>query len=429
MTKHDFALFDTTIGRCGIAWRGHRVAGVQFPEASDSATRARLLRRFPDAREAKPPTHTQRVIDDIVALLDGETCDMSDVELDMERISPFHQRVYEAVRTIPPGTTFSYGEIAAQLGSPRSARAVGQALGRNPFPIIVPCHRVVAANGKIGGFSANGGTTTKRRLLAIEGGPPPRSTKSSDSSASTTLRPPNPTGAPTSGAQKDVEPDGDCTFAFDPAKATEHIYAADPGLARLIDAVGPFDMQLKNTPSTFRALAEAIVYQQLNGKAAASIFARVCAVFPAAGDNFTTEDVQRASDVDLRGAGLSRSKLNSLRDLAQKSADGQVPQLSQCIQMEDEEVIECLTEVRGIGRWTAEMFLMFRLGRPDVLPADDYGIRKGFAIAFGSPELPTRKAIEAHGIKWAPYRTVASWYLWRAAELTQEGKLPPLALL
>jgi O-6-methylguanine DNA methyltransferase len=412
MTDHNFALFDTVIGRCAIAWSGHGVVGVQFPEASDSVIRDRMLQRFPDAQETQPPAGTQRVIDGIVALLDGKAGDLSDVALDLQRVSPFHRRVYQAVRTIPPGTTLSYGEIAARLGSPRSARAVGQALGRNPFPIIVPCHRVVAANGKIGGFSATGGITVKRRLLAIEEGREGES------------------GGTRQDIQQDILPAAQseaCEFGFDPVVATAHVQSADPRFARLMDAVGPFDMQLKNTPSTFRALAEAIVYQQLNGKAAASIFARVCAVFPAVHDGFTAEDVLRASDEQLRAAGLSRPKLRSLRDLAQKSVDGQVPPLSECVQMEDEEVIECLTEVRGIGRWTAEMFLMFRLGRPDVLPADDYGIRKGFAIAFDSAELPTRKTLEAHGARWAPYRTVASWYLWRSAELTQEGKLPPLS--
>ena len=174
MTAHGFAYFDTAIGRCCIAWGARGVVGVQLPEAREVETRARLLRRFPDARESPPPPDVQRAIDGIVALLRGEVSDLSAVALDMERVPPFDRRVYELVRTIPPGATLSYGEIAARLGAPDAARAVGQALGRNPFALVVPCHRVLAAGGQLGGFSANGGITTKLRLLAIEGTQPSR---------------------------------------------------------------------------------------------------------------------------------------------------------------------------------------------------------------------------------------------------------------
>jgi methylated-DNA-[protein]-cysteine S-methyltransferase len=169
MTASGFAIFDTAIGRCGIAWGARGVAGVQLPEAGESETRTRLLHRFPAAGEMPPPTEVQSAVDCITALLRGEASDLSIIALDMSLVPAFHRRVYEAARTIPPGMTLSYGEIAAQIGAPGAARAVGQALGRNPFPIVVPCHRVLAAGGKIGGFSAQGGVATKRRMLAIEG--------------------------------------------------------------------------------------------------------------------------------------------------------------------------------------------------------------------------------------------------------------------
>jgi methylated-DNA-[protein]-cysteine S-methyltransferase len=169
MTARSFTLFDTMIGRCAVAWGERGVVGVQLPEARELATRARVLARFPDAREAPPPPDVQRALDGIVALLRGEASDLSAVALDMDCVPPFHRRVYEVARTIPPGMTLSYGAIAARLGAPGSARAVGQALGRNPFAIVVPCHRVLAAGGKLGGFSANGGITTKLRMLSIEG--------------------------------------------------------------------------------------------------------------------------------------------------------------------------------------------------------------------------------------------------------------------
>jgi 3-methyladenine DNA glycosylase/8-oxoguanine DNA glycosylase len=176
-------------------------------------------------------------------------------------------------------------------------------------------------------------------------------------------------------------------------------------------------MELKKAPSIFGALAEAIVYQQLSGKAAATIFARVCALFPRAPHGPTAEHILHASDPKLRSAGLSRPKLLALRDLARRSAGGEIPTLAEIHRMEDEAIVERLTSVRGIGRWTVEMLLIFRLGRPDVLPADDYGIRKGFAVAFKKRALPVPKDVEKRGARWKPYRTVASWYLWRALEL------------
>ena len=167
-TTRGFALFDTAIGRCGIAWGERGLLCVQLPEARDASTRARVLQRCPDAREALPPPDVRRAIDGIVALLRGEAIDLSSVALDMDRVPASHRRVYEVARTIPPGATLTYGEIARRIGAPGESRAVGQALGRNPFPLVVPCHRVIAAGGKVGGFSAHGGVTTKRRLLSIE---------------------------------------------------------------------------------------------------------------------------------------------------------------------------------------------------------------------------------------------------------------------
>jgi O-6-methylguanine DNA methyltransferase len=169
MPASSFTLFDTTIGRCGIAWSDHGIAAVQLPEASELKTRARLLRRCPGARDAPPPIDVQCAIDGIVALLRGEASDLSAVALDLDGVEPFARRVYEVARTIGPGATLTYGEIAARLGERGLARDVGQALGQNPFPLIVPCHRVLAAGGKAGGFSANGGVATKLRLLSIEG--------------------------------------------------------------------------------------------------------------------------------------------------------------------------------------------------------------------------------------------------------------------
>ena len=217
--------------------------------------------------------------------------------------------------------------------------------------------------------------------------------------------------------------DRDDALGFDPSLAVAHLRASDAVLARVIDETGPFRMRLRPTPSVFAALAQAIAYQQLNGKAAAAIFARVCALFPDGAP--TPEPMLRMTEEQLRGAGLSRTKLLSLRDLAQRAADGRLPTLTEIRDLPDEIIIERLSEVRGIGRWTAEMLLMFRLGRPDVLPVDDYGVRKGFSIAYHC-EMPSPKELAAHGVRWKPYRTAASWYLWRVVERATASKVVPL---
>jgi methylated-DNA-[protein]-cysteine S-methyltransferase len=170
MSTLGVALFDTALGRCGIAWGERGIVGVQLPEPA-GAERARLLRRFPDAIEAVPPPGVQQAIDRIAALLRGDSPDLDAINLDMSGVPEFDRCVLQATRRIPRGTTRTYGEIAAEIGDPGAARAVGQALGRNPFPVIVPCHRVLAAAGRPGGFSAHGGVATKLRMLAIEGAP------------------------------------------------------------------------------------------------------------------------------------------------------------------------------------------------------------------------------------------------------------------
>jgi 3-methyladenine DNA glycosylase/8-oxoguanine DNA glycosylase len=208
----------------------------------------------------------------------------------------------------------------------------------------------------------------------------------------------------------------DTGFGFDPEEALRHLRASDATLAKLIDRIGPFQMELKTASNLFDVLAEAIVYQQLHARAAASIHARVRALIPRTRGASAARALSALADEPLRGAGLSRSKLLALRDLAVRTLDGNVPTLAQARRMDDDALIERLSEIRGIGRWTAQMVLIFRLGRPDVLPVDDYGIRKGFAIAFRKREMPERVVIEKRGEPWRPFRTVASWYLWRAAE-------------
>lgn len=172
MTSLAFALFDTRIGFCAVVWSARGIAGVQLPEADAAATHKRVIKRYPAALESEPPSNVKRAIAAITALLGGETRNLTDIVLDIDPLSDFNRKVYAIAQAIPPGETLTYGEVAERLGDKALARAVGQALGENPVPIIVPCHRVLAANGKSGGFSGSGGVATKLRLLTIEGAQP-----------------------------------------------------------------------------------------------------------------------------------------------------------------------------------------------------------------------------------------------------------------
>jgi DNA-3-methyladenine glycosylase II len=206
---------------------------------------------------------------------------------------------------------------------------------------------------------------------------------------------------------------------FEPRAALLHLRRADETLAGWMERIGPFRMKLAGSQSPFSALAESIVYQQLTGRAAATIHSRVVQLFRPRRFPLP-EEVLAATDDVLRGAGLSRAKVAALRDLAAKTLDGTVPPMRVLRRLSDEEIVERLTQVRGIGRWTVEMLLVFRLGRPDVLPATDYGVRKGAARAYAMRELPSPKELLALGEKWRPFRSVASWYLWRVCELPRE---------
>jgi DNA-3-methyladenine glycosylase II len=202
---------------------------------------------------------------------------------------------------------------------------------------------------------------------------------------------------------------------FDHVKAHEHLTRADKRMARVIAKTGSFQFKLDGCDSVYESLLEAIAYQSISGKAAATIYARVKAL----GSNGlcpSPAEILAVSVQTLREAGLSGAKAAAMKDLAQKTIDGVVPTLEAAGQLSDEELVERLISVRGIGAWTVEMFLMFRLGRPDVLPIHDYGVQKGFALTYGKKEIPKPRELAAFGERWRPYRTVASWYMWRAVE-------------
>lgn len=371
-------VFPTAIGACRLAWRDDKVTSLTL-----------LSARALDDRQAsgrKVPRWVREVQRRLSGHLEGTMQDLSTIPLDFSDLPPFHQQVYRVAVSIPAGEPVSYAQLAARAGSPGAARAVGQAMRRNPFPLIVPCHRVVAANGGLGGFSAVGGVTTKRRLLTIE-----------------------------KKAVAEQDRIREARWPFEVERGRKHLHRRDPELGQAIGRLGGVRFERQSGRSPYRALFRAIVYQQLNGKAASTILGRVLDLytpkrFPA------PEDLLATPDRRLRAAGLSRNKTAAVRDLSASVLDGTVPSVRRLSRMDDETVIERLVAVRGIGRWTAEMFLISLLGRPDVMPVDDLGVRKGFGMVFGGDAVPPPGVILERADAWRPYRTVATWYLWQAAD-------------
>ena len=357
----------TSIGPIEIVYGPSALTGIRLLDA--------------EAKPKRAPRDAPDFVHDAARALElhfaGTPQDFGRVPLDLSSLPTFHARVYEVARKIPSGTMVSYGELAARAGSPGAARAVGQAMARNPFFVIVPCHRIGEPN-KLGGFSAPGGAITKRRMLEIEGAflePPP----------------------------------------YDMVRALRELRAADGKLGALIDRVPDRRPRVEPLRSVFESLGRSIVYQQLSGRAAAAIHRKYAALFP--DHRPTPEHLAKLTDAQVRGAGLSGAKLAALRDLGAKSLAGELPNVARLRAMSDDAIVESLTRVRGIGPWTVHMLLIFRLGRPDVLPTADYGVRKGFAKTYGKRALPDARALEKHAAKWRPWRSVASWFMWRALEL------------
>jgi methylated-DNA-[protein]-cysteine S-methyltransferase len=387
MTATGFALFDTSIGRCGVVWGDDGIVTVQLPERSVAAMRARLRRFAGDAGETAPSDTVADAIEAIRDHLAGTGAELDDVRLDMSEVPDADRRVYELLRDTGHGSRTTYGQLARELGPPATPRTVGAALARNRFAPVVPCHRVVAADGRLGSFSAHGGLATKLRLLAAE------SPRAADADSRATS-----------------------PWPLAVAPAIRHLRACDEVMAAVIEEHGTCSLQVDVAPSVFAALARAIVFQQLHTRAAEAIHARFLALLDAGTGNVAPRAVLAASAEELRAAGLSQAKIASLRDLARLTREGVVPTLDEAEGLDDETLIERVTCVRGVGRWTAQMLLIFMLGRPDVLPTEDFGVRTGFGVAYGRASLPAWRELDDFGRRWAPYRTVASWYLWRVAE-------------
>ncbi|MBI5518014.1 MAG: methylated-DNA--[protein]-cysteine S-methyltransferase [Deltaproteobacteria bacterium] len=379
MNDHGWTLLETALGPLGVAWSPRGLTRVQLPEATPEATAKRLAGAGPRVPPEDAPEPIRRALESLRAHLADGGDDLSGVPVDDSRWTPFQRRVFSRARSVGAGSTVSYQGLAEGVGAPGASRAVGQAMATNPLPLVVPCHRVLGARRALHGFSAHGGADAKARLLGRE--------------------------ARFLAARQGL------STGYDPAEALGWLREADPSLARWMDRVGPLKLTVDRTVTPYESLLRAVVYQQLTGKAAATILGRVKDLFgggtPAPGA-LASEDPKR-----LRAAGLSQAKTAALQDLGRRAHEGSLPDAEHLAHLEDDEVVERLTAVRGVGRWTVEMYLLFGLGRPDVLPVKDYGVKKGFGRAFLRGRLPTDEELVARASRWRPYRSVASWYLWR----------------
>lgn len=373
----DASIVDSSLGELGLAWTPRGLSRVWLPYPSDDeGALSRSIARAGHRLIARPTGLGAAWAERLVAHLAGDDVAF-DLPVDLSAVTPFARRVYDAARGIPRGVTVTYAELARAVGT-GAPRAVGVALGKNPVPIVVPCHRIVAADG-CGGFSAPGGASTKAQLLAIEGG-----------------------------ALGDPEH----------RAARRHLARVDRGLAPLVRAI-PCTLPVRPNGALFRTIVRAIAGQQLSTKAAATIFARLESALGLEGkwDRAAPARLASTDATVLRAAGLSTAKAAALHDLARKVVEGALD-LDRIVRAPDEAVIDALTAVRGIGRWTAEMLLIFDLGRPDVLPVDDLGVRKGMQRVHGLRALPDAAVVTRRAEAWRPWRSIGSWYLWRALDAT-----------
>ncbi len=378
-----FALFETPLGPSGVEWSDSGVTRLAF-ERTPELLRARFAARGV-AEGHRPPRFVREAMARLQAHLGGQPQDLASIPLDFARSSPLFRDVEAALRDIRAGATVDVEALAARIAIPGGAARLRRLLARNPVPVLLPGHRVLGAGGLLGAWG--GGEAVHERLLVLESMGQPRL------------------------YAKDGSPE---TARLDEALA--HLRAADPRLGELIERVGPYRLTLRQGHSPYEALARSIVGQQITGRAAQAILARLATEFGTSGVP-PAERIRRATDAKLRAAGLSGGKTRAFRDLAAHALAGDVPSWAVLRRWPDERILATLTEIHGIGRWTVEMVLLFRLGRADVLPLGDYGIRKGYGRTFARGRLPSLRELQRRGWRWRPFRSVASWYLWRALEL------------
>jgi len=384
-----YTLIPTALGPLGLGWGDAGIQRIYLPEATPDATAARLEAKGYKKRPvvAKHLDHSAKRI---AQHLRGRRVDLGEVLLDLEHLPEARRKVYDTLRTVPSGSTLTYGELAELAGMPGTQQSVGTAMGENPCPVVIPCHRVLPAGGKLGNYSGPGGAITKAQILRIEG--------------VNIWAPRTPPKRRSDGLE------------YDWKEAVRHLSKADPILTKHFRRLGEEKLEARAMEEPFLYLARSITFQQLAGAAARTIWGRVLDRFASRGGLPTPELMLEMPVAELRTAGLSAAKTAAMKDLAAKALEGIIPHTKELARMSDEELISRLSAVRGVGKWTVEMSLMFRLGRPDVLPVDDRGDRNGFDKVHGGRKRVTTKELAAYAERWRPYRTVGSWLMWRVLE-------------
>jgi len=382
MTAKDFQkiapgshVFPWKLGSVGLVWGPRGIVKVAMSGPDTQTVASSLAAEHPGAAVVRrPPAPVAEAVRRIKGLAAGKADTLRDIPVDLDGCSDFSRTVYRNLRRVRPGRVTTYGELARRSGRPGAARAIGRIMGANPVPLIVPCHRCVGADGALTGFSSDGGIELKARLLHFEGH----------------VR--NP----------------------EHARGIAHLRRRDPVLRKVIDAYGPYLAVPDRPGPPYDVLVRAIIHQQLSVKAGRTIARRVAALTP--GPRFPTPQEMLALDpADLRAAGLSGSKVSFVRDLAARVADGRL-KLRSLDRMTDDEAIATLTQVRGIGVWSAHMHLIFHMGRLDVLPVGDLGVVNAAARLYDLGDKPTVAQLEAVAEPWRPYRSLGAWYLWRSLE-------------
>lgn len=374
-------IFDSSFGECAIVWSQNRVFSFYLPEDSVSTLKSKISQAEISRKSSFPPIWVDKLIIKIQKHLVGKLQDFSNVPLVLDCFSDFSQNVYRATRNIPAGSVITYKDICNQLGRPGASRAVGTALGKNPIPLIVPCHRVVSSSGGLGGFSAGGGLQTKISLLKLEG---------------VSLEKPIVLGGPANWE-----------------KALIHLKKRDRAFGNLLKTSRPLKFKARLEKDPLFSLVSAITSQQLSTRAAATILKRVLSLISVNGVP-KAKKILTTNSESLREAGLSYMKVSYLKDLALRYLEGELPTFDELKGMSNESIVDKLTKIKGIGRWTVEMYLIFNLGRANVFPVLDLGIRKAISINYLNGRMPYDEEMAEFNEMWAPYQSIASLYLWNS---------------
>ena len=378
-----FAIGQCSLGAIIVAATDKGLCHIAIDDDAETLL-CELQERFPKAELIGDDPDFDAWIAQVIGFVETPAIGL-DLPLDI-RGTAFQQRVWQALSTIPVGSIVSYTDVAAHLGLPKSVRAVASACAANTLAVAIPCHRVLRSDGALSGY--RWGLARKQALLQREHRP----------------RLPEHLRTP----------------------ANEHLVASDPVWFGLICKVGACSLDSnsergsdRTQRSPYEALMRSVAYQQIHGRAADAILGRFLAHFP--GQDFPEPAAVLALDETvMRTCGFSAAKTATLRGIAEKTLAGVVPTRAEAENLDDEALIARLTTLRGVGRWTVEMLLMFTLQRPDVLPIDDFGVREGWKVLKGLERQPSPRELGVTGAQWAPYRSTAAWYLWRALELSRK---------